>query len=142
VLPDPDAPIGLLSDRCRQSSAAKRFLIWITGGDGSEMVRRFGPGMTPIRGGETGGEGNANGGAYDQFLKDRLASPQLRPTVRLHGYDRYMAALDEQVLACLDGNRSPADALAAAAQSWSAITAKLGTDRQARAWRLVQGLRN
>jgi hypothetical protein len=142
VLPDPDAPIGLLSDRCRQSSAAKRFLIWITGGDGSEMVRRFGPGMTPIRGGETGGEGNANGGAYDQFLKDRLASPQLRPTVRLHGYDRYMAALDEQVLACLDGNRSPVDALAATAKSWSAITAKMGTDRQARAWRLAQGLRN
>ena len=142
VLPDPDAPIGLLSDRCRQSSAAKRFLIWITGGDGSEMIRRFGPGMTPLRGGETGDDRSGDGGAYAPFLKDRLASPQLRPTVRLHGYDRYMAALDEQVLACLDGNRSPADALAAAAQSWAAITAQAGTDRQARAWRLAQGLRN
>lgn len=142
VLPDPDAPIGLISDRCRQTSAAKRFLIWISGGDGSEMVRRFGPGMTPIRGGETGGDSSGDGGEYEQFLKTRLASPQLRPTVRLHGYDLYMAALDEQVLGCLDGKRSPADALTAAAESWAAITAKMGTDRQARAWRLAQGLRN
>jgi len=146
VLPDPDAPIGLISDRCRQSSAAKRFLIWISGGDGSEMVRRFGPGMTPVRGGETGGamggDRGDGGGGYDQFLKARLASPQLRPTVRLHGYDRYMAALDEQVLACLDGKRSSSDALAAAAQAWAAITAQMGVDRQARAWRLAQGLRN
>jgi len=142
VLPDPDAPIGLLSERCRQSSAAKRFLIWISGGDGSEMVRRFGPGMTAIRGGETRGDGSGRGGGYEPFLKERLASPRLRPTVRLHGYDRYMAALDHHVLACLDGDQSPADALAAAAESWATITAQIGTDRQMRAWRLAQGLRN
>lgn len=138
VMADPDAPLALLSSRCRQTAAAKQFLIWLAGGEGSQMVRDAAPSMTVLR-----TESQADGaGSYNEFLRTKLASLQLRPTLRLHRYDRYLAALDEQVLACLDGKVSAQEALAATSKAWQSLTAEVGEKLQAQAWRQAQGLRN
>lgn len=146
VMPDPDSPLGLISSRCRQTAAARRFLVWLAGGEGSEMVRSAAPQMTVLHSDSPGNGIEPAGGAepagYDGFLAQRLSSIRHRPTLRLHRYDAYLAALDRQVLACLDGEVSPGDALAAASESWKALTAQVGADRQAQAWRRAQGMRH
>lgn len=145
VSPDPDAPLGVISSRCRQTVAAKRFLIWLSGGEGSEMIRSTVASMTQIRSdsGMSDGENRTSTfNDYASFLAQRLSSLHLRPTVRLHGYDRYMAELDRQVLACLNGEKTAAQSLAAASQAWQSLTTEIGPERQAKAWRLAQGLRN
>ncbi len=145
VLPDPDAPLAVISSRCRQTVAAKRFLVWLSGGEGSEMIRAtIGP-MTAIRrdAGTATGQSNGTGASnYAAFLEERLSSLNLRPTIRLHGYDRYMAVLDREVLACLDGKQTATESLESVSTAWQSITAEIGTERQAKAWRLAQGLRN
>jgi ABC-type glycerol-3-phosphate transport system substrate-binding protein len=145
VLPDPDAPIAIISGRCRQTAAAKRFLTWLSGGDGTEMIRNVVGPMTQIR--RTGdsdqrSNNGENASDYDAYLAQRLASLNLRPTIRLHAYDRYLAALDHHVLACLDGTQSAIESMQATADQWRQLTSAVGPERQAKAWRLAQGLRN
>ncbi len=142
VMADPDAPVALLSSRCRQTAAAKRFLIWLAGGEGSQMVRDAAPSMTVLRTAAESAPQSSGGGSYSDYLRGQLASLQVRPTLRLHRYDRYLAALDQQVLACLDGKASAQAALAAATEAWQALTAEVGAKVQAQAWRQAQGLRN
>jgi hypothetical protein len=144
VLPDPDALLAVISSRCRQTVAAKRFVIWLSGGEGSEMVRASVGPMTAIRRPlEVSQETDiALSNDYATFLAQRLSSLNLRPTIRLHGYDRYMAALDQEVLACLDGKQTAAESLASVSKAWQSLTAEIGIERQAKAWRLAQGLRN
>ena len=48
VLLDPFSPVISLSANCRQSTAAKRFIHWISGGEGSEATRQQVSGMTHI----------------------------------------------------------------------------------------------
>jgi hypothetical protein len=151
VMADPDAPIGLISSRCRQTGAAKRFLTWLTSGEGTEMVRDAAPQLMALRTasdpdqvdpGMSRDDAQPGGSSYHHFLMTQLSSIQPRPTLRLHRYDRYLAALDEQVLTCLDGRTSPAEALAATSDAWRAITADVGARTQAQAWRQAQGFRN
>jgi len=145
VSPDPDAPLGVISSRCRQTVAAKRFLIWLSGGEGSQMIRSTVAAMTQIRSDSDRSDSENRASTfndYASFLAQRLSSLNLRPTVRLHGYDRYMAELDRQVLACLNGEKTAVQSLAAASQAWQSLTTEIGPERQAKAWRLAQGLRN
>src|SRR5690606_17567925 len=142
VMADPEAPLALLSSRCRQTAVAKRFLIWLAGGEGIQMVRDAAPSMTVLRTETQAAPQSGGGGGYSEFLRTQLASLQLRPTLRLHRYDRYLAALDEQVLACLDGKATAQEALAAATKAWQSLTAEIGEKLQAQAWRQAQGLRN
>jgi hypothetical protein len=145
VLPDADSPIAIISSRCRQTAAAKRFLIWLSGGEGTELVRGAIGAISQVRrdNDSTNRESESSATSdYANFLAQRLLSLNLRPTIRLHGYDRYMAALDREVLACLDGKQTPAEALVTVTGNWQAITAAIGPERQAKAWRLAQGLRN
>lgn len=141
VMADPEAPLALLSSRCRQTAVAKRFLVWLAGGEGSQMVRDAAPSMTVLRA-DPPAAPPAGGGSYSEYLRTQLASLQLRPTLRLHRYDRYLAALDEQVLACVNGKATAQEALAAATEAWQALTAEVGEKLQAQAWRQAQGLRN
>jgi hypothetical protein len=53
-----------------------------------------------------------------------------------------MAVLDREVLACLDGKQTATESLEAVSTAWQSITAEIGPERQAKAWRLAQGLRN
>lgn len=141
VLPDADSPLGLIGSRCRQTAAAKRFLTWVSGGEGSELVQGVLPGMTVSRVAQDRDGSAPAPDAYQRFLLDRLAALQVRPTLRLLGYDRYLQALDEAVLACLDGKLSAQDALTEAASRWQALTQEYGPEDQAKTWRFAQGLR-
>lgn len=162
ILTDPEAPLGVISGSCRQTAAAKRFLGWLAGGDGSELVRGALPGMTVCRKDTDGGPasgasrapaasggpspsgqqvGSAAGALYDNYLKMRLRSSQFRPTLRLLGYDRYLAALDRAVIDCLDGKVTAAEGLAQASAAWKGLTKGFGREEQAKVWRYSQGLR-
>ncbi len=141
TLPDPDSPLGVIGSRCRQTTVAKRFLVWLAVGEGRQMIRSAGPAMTPLHADNTA-VGDSDDSGYDGLISERLASLQPRPTLRLHAFDRYLDALDARILACLDGQQTAAEALAAASLDWRAITDEIGVDRQARAWRRAQGLRN
>lgn len=141
VLPDADSPLGLIGSRCRQTAAAKRFLTWVSGGEGSELVQGVLPGMTVSRVAQDLQGSAPAPDAYQRFLLERLTALQVRPALRLLGYDRYLQALDEAVLACLDGKLSAQDALTEAASRWQALTQEQGPEDQAKAWRFAQGLR-
>jgi hypothetical protein len=78
---------------------------------------------------------------YDNYLKMRLRSSQVRPTLRLLGYDRYLAALDRAVIDCLDGKVTAAEGLAQASAAWEELTKGYGREEQAKVWRYSQGLR-
>lgn len=143
LLVDVDAPLGVISTSCRQSSAAKRFLVWLAVGEGRQMVRAAIPGLTPLAdAASTPDSPDSHWQPYDRYLQQRLASVSLRPSLRLHAYDRYLASLDLQIQACLRGEQTPQQALQATAETWSQLTAEIGSERQAKAWRRAQGLRN
>jgi multiple sugar transport system substrate-binding protein len=66
--------------------------------------------------------------------QDYLGAP------RIPGAPQYMAALDAAVREAVRGDKSPAEALAAAAAEWKRITEELGVDAQRKAYRLSLGL--
>jgi ABC-type glycerol-3-phosphate transport system substrate-binding protein len=134
-----------LSANCRQSAAAKRFIGWISGGEGGQTVRQQISGMTDIRkatpsSGQSDPVSGGTGG-YDSWLADRLRSPLTLPTVQLLRAGEYYQALDSQVRRALDGQITPADALSQVAKQWQATTEKVGLKKQLRAWRRAQGMR-
>ena len=49
TLVDIESPVAILSSQCRQSVAAKRFLTWIVGGEGTSMIRSVVTGLTDLR---------------------------------------------------------------------------------------------
>jgi hypothetical protein len=143
VLLDPFSTVISLSAQCRQSTAAKRFIQWISGGEGSGAVRQQVWGLTDVRS-EAAEEGrqssrDASDSGYDRWLADRLSSPVTVPGLQLLRAGEYYAALDGQVGRALGGEASAADALAEAARQWQDITSRVGVDQQKRAWRRAQG---
>jgi hypothetical protein len=145
VLLDPFSPVVSLSANCRQSAAAKRFIEWISGGEGGQSVRQQVLGMTDIRRATPGsGQSDAVSGgirSYDSWLADRLRSPLTLPTVQILRAGQYYQALDSQVRRALDGQSTPADALSNVAEQWQAATEQAGLKKQLREWRRAQGMR-
>lgn len=138
VMLDPFTPVVSLSANCRQTSVAKRFIRWISGGEGSEEVRRQVPAMNELRG-DVPARGTI--GIYDEWLSGRLQSPLTVPAIQIMDAAAYYAALDEAVIRALDGEASPAEALGEAASRWRELTQAIGTDVQRRLWRQAQGMR-
>ncbi len=145
LLLDPYSPVGSLSVNCRQTAVSKRFVGWISGGEGSETVRREVSGMTTTRGAQAGGaevSPNSQANAYDEWLATRLDSPVTLPTLQILRAGDYYAALDAEVARALAGEATPAQALAEVAKQWRATTKEVGTEKQLRVWRRVQGMRS
>jgi ABC-type glycerol-3-phosphate transport system substrate-binding protein len=155
TLLDFDSPVAILSSHCRQSDAAKRFLKWIIGGEGTSMIKSAVTGLTEVRASgsatsfeadevATGSEssGDARTGVYSAVLSQNLSTLRIRTPLQLLQYRRYAKALDDAVLACLDGKQTAGEALAAAAEKWKALTTELGLKPQTQAWRKAQGLRS
>ena len=142
VLLDPFSPVISLTASCRQSAAAKRFMQWISGGEGSATVRHQVPGMTGI-GNENVSDAQSTSvaGSYDQWLATRLSSPVTLPTLQLLEAGQYYAVLDKQVGRALAGDATPEQALAEVANRWHTITRDVGVAKQLRAWRRAQGIR-
>ncbi len=144
VLLDGFSPVVSLSANCRQSAAAKQFMQWICGGEGSRAIRQQVPGMSDIVGWDRDGGGDdaiLTQSSYDQWLGRRLNAPVTLPCLQLLRAGEYYGALDQQVGLALDGEVSAESALSAVAEKWAAITGEVGRDRQLRCWRRAQGMR-
>jgi hypothetical protein len=139
---DPFSPVASLSSQSRQTAASKRFIRWLSGGEGRDSVRREIAGMTVTRTTRTDGASvSASAGQrYDAWLRRRLQTPVTVPTLQLLAADDYYAALDRQVIRCLQGEIEVVDALATLANEWQAIADRVGMKKQRRVWRQAQGM--
>ena len=137
VLLDPFSPVISISAACRQTAASKQFANWLSGGEGSESVRRQIPAMTTTRTRRiaAGDSNQQQGSAYQQWLSKRLTTPVTLPALQLLAAGEYYAALDQQIGLCLDGTTGPAEALTAVATRWRELTDSIGVEKQERAWR-------
>ena len=142
VLLDPFSPVVALASSCRQSAAAKRFMIWISGGEGSQAMRRQVRGMTDTRAAQGSLESSgASRSDYDLQLRETLSRPVTMPTLQLLSGGEYYAVLDREVIRALKGEVSPEEALAEVAAQWQAIAERIGVEEQLSVWRRAQGMR-
>jgi hypothetical protein len=139
---DPFSPVASLSSQSRQTAASKRFIRWLSGGEGINGVRREVPTMTVTRtiASDSGLSTPSTDRRYESWLRNRLQTPVTIPTLQLLSADEYYASLDRQVARCLDGDVEPAEALAGVAKDWTAIGDRVGLAKQQRVWRQAQGM--
>ncbi|MDF1839865.1 MAG: hypothetical protein P1U77_00420 [Rubripirellula sp.] len=144
VLLDAFSPVASLSINCRQSTLAKQFIQWISGGEGSAATRNQISGMTNIRAQVNQNDTSANSGStpgYDRWLAEQLTAPVNLPTLQIRQGGFYYQVLDQQIRRTLQGEATPKEALAEVAAQWRAKNQEIGTDAQLRAWRRAQGMR-
>ncbi|WP_145385353.1 hypothetical protein [Stieleria neptunia] len=134
----PQTPLACLSSGCRQTSASKQFIGWLSGGERISTVRQQ-IGLFSQTRTAPGNDASPSGSPYSRWLAERLQTLQVTRGLMLPGADRYYGALDRQVLRCLAGEQSAAEALADAAAQWDTITDELGRDQQAVAWKRTLG---
>jgi multiple sugar transport system substrate-binding protein len=77
---------------------------------------------------------------YAKSVHDAFSEQAYLFAPRIKGQERYLAALDTAVEQALGGQKSAADALAAAAVEWRQITEELGLEAQRQAYRQSLGL--
>ena len=135
---DARCPLVAISSGCRQSEAARRLAGWMTGGEGIANVRGQ---VTEFSATRTAPDGltDSSSSAYARWLVNRLQTRQVLPSLVLPAADRYHAALDQQIQACLSGNVDPQAALKSVVEQWQAITDQVGREQQVVAWKKVLG---
>lgn len=138
VVLDPFAPVVSLSADCRQTSASKRFIEWMCGGEGSRSVRRQVAGMNDLR---DGASWSGDSAPYDRWLAEQLQAPLIAPCPQLNDAMDYLMVLDQQIRRALVGDAAPQEALDVVAEKWTDLTSSSGVDEQIRAWRMAQGMR-
>ncbi|MAI72614.1 MAG: hypothetical protein CMM01_17140 [Rhodopirellula sp.] len=138
IVLDPFSPVVSLSASCRQTTASKRFIQWLCGGEGSRLVRGQVAGMTDLR-----GVASYSGASspYDEWLAEQLQAPLTAPCPQLNGAPDYLVALDENVRRALNGEVTAQKAMDEVAEQWADLTSAMGRGKQMRAWRMAQGLR-
>ncbi len=77
---------------------------------------------------------------YAEVVSQTQSQPAHLCSLRIPGWQRYLAVLDTAVLAARSGEQTPADALTQAAQAWSTITQELGSEQQRAAYTRSLGL--
>ena len=127
VVMDCYSPVAAISAGCRQSDAAKQLMTWLSGGDGSEAMRRQIGELTVTRsamGSNTDSRKQSSNG-YDQWLANRLSNSSQLSTLNIQAADQYYSVLDQQVGECLDGKVEPIAAMENVAQKWAKLSAEL-----------------
>jgi hypothetical protein len=142
VLLDLFSPVAAIAASCRQTAVAKQFMLWLSGGEGSQSVRRQIRAMNDVRQLEVAGSATSGSiASYDQRLRERLNNVVTMPTLQLLEAGEYYGVLDRQVIRALNKETSAQEALEAVAQQWQAITDRVGSETQLRVWRQAQGMR-
>ncbi|MGF1474601.1 MAG: extracellular solute-binding protein [Geminicoccaceae bacterium] len=96
-------------------------------------------------------------GYFDPFQPDHYADPRMKdaysepfltvheaclrnamPDLYLHGHGEYFAAINDAVMAALDGSKSAEQAMAEAAKIWRVIVHRLGYGKARRQWRRLR----
>ena len=139
-------PVASIAASCRQTAAARRFLQWIAGAEGAAMLRQQVPAFTVTRQRDPDAQagrpsGDAVADRYSRLLRGQLSGNRMRPILRLKGAHEYLQALDQQVIAAIEGRQDVPTSLRQATAAWEAITDRHGRSDQQRAWRRSQGLR-
>ena len=144
LLLDPFTPLAALSAGCRQSAASKEFVDWMSGGDGSDSLRQEVPRFSITRVPSMSSEQSQQAASsnYTRWFRQRLATPSTLAALRLLSADEYYKVLDETIGQCLEGKLNPDEALGLVAKQWNELTAKVGVEKQAAAWRRSQGMRS
>ncbi|EMI18279.1 extracellular solute-binding protein family 1 [Rhodopirellula maiorica SM1] len=143
LLLDPYSLVISLSAMCRQSAVSKRIMDWISGGDGSEAIRRQISGVTTTRSmvqSEIAVEPRRQS-AYESWLTQRLRTPVTLPPLQLFDAGEYYSVLDSAIREAIDGKMEAKSALDRVAKQWDTITERVGREKQLSAWRRAQGLR-
>lgn len=137
-----DAPLASIAAGCRQTSASESFLRWLGGNEGTASLRDSVPMFTATHTdiSTLSDPGTSNAAAYTKVLKQQLANDYVRPMLRIPAADEYLQALDREVTAVLDGNKTPEDALVDASLAWEQITEEHDRRQQAKHWRMAQGM--
>lgn len=138
VVLDPFSPVVSLSASCRQTTASRRFIEWLCGGEGSRAVRGQVAGMTDPRSVESATGASAS---YDDWLANQLQAPLTAACPQLNDAPDYLIALDQEVRSALAGEVTAQKALDQVAEQWAELTAAAGMDKQIQAWRMAQGMR-
>lgn len=79
--------------------------------------------------------------SYAETVEKTLGSGEVFGAPRIAGRERYLAAIDDAVLATLAGEKTSEEALAEAAEAWRKTTDELGLEGQRTAYRHSLGLR-
>ncbi|MEM6468970.1 MAG: hypothetical protein AAF802_05325 [Planctomycetota bacterium] len=134
--------IMALSSGCRQTDASKRLIGWMSGGEQVESFYRGSESFSPTRkassvaGSQSSNRLTSN---YMRWLDGRLQAVQVRTPLTIPGANLYRAVLDEEVRACLAGEKEPGIALRDASERWDSITESIGRENQVVAWKRAQG---
>ncbi len=138
-----EALVAIVSSKCRQSEAARRLAMWLSGTEGTSMIRDSIDGYSILAAGDSSRTKPPAGtlaDSYEQVLSIELSKVVIRPSLRIVRYRDYLQTLDQAVLDCLDGKLTAAKALEQTAESWAKLHAEVGIDKQSKAWRMAQGL--
>ncbi|QEG41775.1 hypothetical protein [Roseimaritima ulvae] len=142
VLLTGQGPLASIASGCRQTSASESFLRWLSGNEGTASMRESVPGFTATHTDDSGASvgSTSQATAYDDVLQQQLANQYVRPLLRIPAADQYLQALDREVIAVLDGDKTPEDALVDASLAWEQITDAQDRRQQAKHWRMSQGM--
>ena len=143
ILLDSFSPVGVLSAMCRQTAIARQFMLWISGGDGSESVRSQIAGMGSVRrlnGLIRESDSTTLESTYQRFLFERLNQPVTLPTLQILESQKYINVLDQQVRLAIQGDVQPAESLVEASRQWNAITDQVGREEQMKVWKRLNGM--
>ena len=140
--------LGSITKESKQTDAALQLLAWLSGREWGAAVSSVSAATTLYRRSQLRAPrpwldpqtDQQAASQYAETVRDALGRQAYLFAMRIPGEEKYLAALDAAVHAAVRGEKSPADALSAAANEWSKITAELGLDAQQSAYRSSVGL--
>jgi ABC-type glycerol-3-phosphate transport system substrate-binding protein len=134
---DVATPLAAVSSSCRQTAVSKKFIGWLSAGEGQSTVSNQIDGFSPTR--ISTDEQIGQRSPHGRWLEQRLQTRQAVTGLVIPGASRYYDALDQEVTACLSGERSAKQALQNARDRWESITESVGRREQTNAWRRAMG---
>lgn len=140
--------LGSITKETKQVDAAFQLLAWLAGREWGAAVSSASRATTLYRRSQLRAPrpwldpqtDQQAASQYAETVRDALSRQAYLFALRIPGEEKYLAALDAAVHAAVRGEKSPTDALSAAAGEWSKITAELGLDAQRNAYRSSVGL--
>jgi multiple sugar transport system substrate-binding protein len=144
-----DGLCAAVPDERRHSAVAFDFLAFLTNRERSlatvtPMASGFGPyrlsHLIDSAAWLSGGWSAASTPSYLSAMSDSLNQPNAVTILRVDASDSFHQSLNAEASAALRGEKSPADALAAVAESWRTLCTERGKDRLRRQYRYSLGL--
>jgi hypothetical protein len=130
--------IGIVARASSQPGAALELLSWLSSGRGGDSVAAASLATTlyrrtQLKSPKAWVEPPITPSAASQYAvltEQTFRRRQWLVALRIPGREGYLSALDEAVRQAVQSQRSPRESLRQAAQQWSAITDRLGRQRQ------------